>query len=101
MASQLAAQLNALSGGFKTDARRLGARPSFLFTAAQAANVDAETVHALGANGLAELRAADERFAPFEATLFAAARGAGHSSFDRNLQSQEVRGMCFGFFRRV
>ena len=34
--SQLAAQLNVLSGGFKADARRLGPRPSFLFTAAQA-----------------------------------------------------------------
>lgn len=93
--SQLAAQLNVLSGGFKADARRLGPRPSFLFTAAQAANVDADTAYALGANGLAELRALDERFAAFEATLFAAARGAGHSSFDRNMQTKEVCALFF------
>jgi U3 small nucleolar RNA-associated protein 10 len=95
--SQLAAQLNVLSGGFKTDARRLGSRPSFLFTAAQAADVDIDTVFALGVNGLTELRALDERFAAFEATLFSAARGAGHSSFDRNMQSKEVCSVVFIF----
>jgi hypothetical protein len=93
--SQLAAQLNVLSGGFKSDPRRLGPRPSFLFNAAQAANVDNEAIFHLGLNGFAELRNMDERFAPFEATLFNQGRSAGHATFDRNLQSKEVCGVVF------
>ena len=87
----LAAQLNALSDGFKDDPRRLGPTPSFLFDARQASDMDHETIFNLGCNGLAELRRLDERLAPFEATLFHPSRGAGHSTFDRNTQSKEVR----------
>ena len=86
----LAAQLSVLSGGFKADPRRLGPTPSFMYDTAQAAELDNETIYNLGLNGFAELRRLDERLAPFEATVFHPGRGAGHSSFDRNVQSKEV-----------
>lgn len=90
--SQLAAQLNALAGrvGRGKDARRVPRKPSFLFDAKQAAELDAATIYSIGLNGFAELRKIDERFAPFEDTLFGARAGAAGALFDRGTQSKEV-----------
>ena len=49
----------------------VAARPvSLLFDEQDAADLDIETVHGLGVNGLAELTTIDGRFAAFEDTLF-------------------------------
>lgn len=69
MASQLARQLASL----QTETRRGRGRASLLFTPAEADALDTHAVFAIGANGLAELAAADARFAAFEGDVFSAA----------------------------
>lgn len=96
--TSLAAQLKILAGtggagGKDADTRGLSHKhkASFLFDAAQASDMDAQTIFHLGLNGLAELRQLDERFAPFEATLFASEPGgAGVRSLDRDAQSRKM-----------
>lgn len=46
-------------------------RASFLFDSKQAADYDIDTIYSIGVNGIAELKQLDNKFAPFEKTLFA------------------------------
>ncbi|KAI8973417.1 hypothetical protein BDF20DRAFT_837366 [Mycotypha africana] len=61
------------------------ARPSFLFTAREAADQDLETIYSIAYNGIMELVILDEKFAPFEKTLFSEQM----KSVDRILQTKE------------
>lgn len=45
-------------------------RPSFLFTPREAADQDLETIYSIAYNGIMELVILDDKFAPFEKTLF-------------------------------
>ncbi|KAF9915291.1 HEAT repeat-containing protein 1 [Lobosporangium transversale] len=60
-------------------------RASFLFDSKQAADYDIDTIFSIGANGIAELKQLDPKFAPFEQTLF----GESMKSVDRVLQTKE------------
>ncbi|KAI1320098.1 HEAT repeat-containing protein 1 [Mortierella claussenii] len=60
-------------------------RASFLFDSKQAADYDIDTIFSIGANGIAELKQLDEKFAPFEQTLFSESM----KSVDRVLQTNE------------
>ena len=92
--SSLAAQLNLLAtgsrGGQKADTRFLSSkqRVSFLFDPSEAGDKDVQTIFNLGLSGLTELRQLDQRFAPFENTLFRGEPG-GMKSFDRGSQSRK------------
>jgi len=81
--SALAAQLRQLA---VRAAQPTTKAASFLFEAREAADLDIETIHGLGVNGLAELAALDPRLAAFEATLFSAKL----RSMDRTLETKEV-----------
>lgn len=72
MATSLARQLQQLAIPGQPSLKQLASkkRPSFLFDAKEAANMDIETVYALGTNGLEELISIDGSFAQFEKTLF-------------------------------
>ncbi len=61
-------------------------RPSLLFDAKEAAGIDIETIHSLGANGLEELISIDPSFADFETSLFQ----EGFKDFERTVQTREV-----------
>lgn len=54
-------------------------RPSLLFDGKQAADIDLDTIYAMGINGLLELKTFDARFDEFEQTLFSESM----KSFDR------------------
>lgn len=60
-------------------------KPSFLFDAKKAADLDIDTIFSLGISGLAELKALDSRFENFEETLFSERL----KGFDRALQTKE------------
>ncbi|KAG1143849.1 hypothetical protein G6F37_000325 [Rhizopus arrhizus] len=60
-------------------------RPSFLFTPREAADQDLETIYSIAYNGIMELVILDEKFAPFEKTLFSEKM----KSVDRVLQTKE------------
>ncbi|KAG0306063.1 HEAT repeat-containing protein 1, partial [Linnemannia gamsii] len=60
-------------------------RASFLFDSKQAADYDIDTIYSIGVNGIAELKQLDNKFAPFEKTLFAESM----KNVDRVLQSKE------------
>ena len=61
-------------------------RPSLLFGAREAADIDVATIHALGCNGLEELIRIDAGFAAFEAPLF----HESCQSFERTVQTSEA-----------
>jgi U3 small nucleolar RNA-associated protein 10 len=83
-ASALATQLRALA---VRSAAPAGTRvASFLFDQREAADLDVETVHGLGVNGLAELAALDPRVAVYEPTLF----HPRLRTLDRALETREV-----------
>ncbi|CEI94270.1 hypothetical protein RMCBS344292_08484 [Rhizopus microsporus] len=60
-------------------------RPSFLFTPREAADQDLETIYSIAYNGIMELVILDDKFAPFEKTLFSEKM----KSVDRILQTRE------------
>ncbi|CEG73094.1 hypothetical protein RMATCC62417_08539 [Rhizopus microsporus] len=60
-------------------------RPSFLFTPREAADQDLETIYSIAYNGIMELVILDDKFAPFEKTLFSEKM----KSVDRLLQTRE------------
>lgn len=62
------------------------ARPSLLFGPKEAADVDIETVYALGTNGLEQLIGIDQSFAQFESSLFQ----ESCKDFERTVQTAEV-----------
>jgi hypothetical protein len=91
--SQLASQLQILSSGSKSkngtkDVRFKTFKPSFMFDANTAQEIDNQTVYEMGVNGLAELRKTEERFAPFEKLLFNVAEST--RAFDREGQTPAV-----------
>ena len=61
-------------------------RPSLLFDAKEAADIDIETIYALGTNGLEELINIDQSFADFETNLFQ----ESCKEFERTVQTKEV-----------
>jgi len=61
-------------------------RPSLLFDAKEAADIDIETIYALGTNGLEELISIDQSFADFETSLFQ----ESCKEFERTVQTQDV-----------
>eukprot|EP01116_Phalansterium_solitarium_P009960 TRINITY_DN242_c8_g1_i1.p1 TRINITY_DN242_c8_g1~~TRINITY_DN242_c8_g1_i1.p1 ORF type:complete len:1258 (+),score=531.04 TRINITY_DN242_c8_g1_i1:47-3775(+) len=61
-------------------------RVSLLFDAKQSVNIDVEAAHQIGTEGLTELLKLDERFVPFEQTLF----GHDGKNVERLLQTNEV-----------
>ena len=61
-------------------------RPSLLFDAKEAADIDIETIHALGSNGLEGLISIDQSFAEFETSLFQ----ENCKEFERTVQTKEV-----------
>ncbi len=61
-------------------------RPSLLFDAKEAADIDIETIHALGTNGLEELISIDRSFADFETSLFQ----ESYKDFERTVQTRDV-----------
>ncbi|KAI9313807.1 hypothetical protein BX666DRAFT_2055891 [Dichotomocladium elegans] len=60
-------------------------RPSLLFNAREAADIDLDTIYSIAYNGIMELVILDERFAAFEKTLFSESM----KSVDRVLQTAE------------
>ncbi|GAA5816136.1 hypothetical protein MFLAVUS_009661 [Mucor flavus] len=60
-------------------------RASFLFSAREAADQDLETIYSIAYNGIMELAILDEKFSPFEKTLFSERM----KSVDRVLQTKE------------
>jgi U3 small nucleolar RNA-associated protein 10 len=83
--TSLLAQLNKLSEETPVEARK---RPflSLLFEAQQASALDLETIFAIGREGLSELIKIDERFRPFEDSLF----NNSSKTVERELQTREV-----------
>jgi len=61
-------------------------RPSLFFGAKEAADIDIETIYALGTNGLEELISIDQSFADFETSLFQ----ESCKEFERTVQTQDV-----------
>jgi U3 small nucleolar RNA-associated protein 10 len=90
MVSSLATQLaqgSSLNAAFITE-RTSGKRKatqSYLFTGRDAAEYDLDTVHALAANGLLQLRSLDGRLSNFEESLFSSRA----RETDRTLQTKE------------
>ena len=72
MATSLARQLQQLAIPGQQSLKQLAStkRPSFLFDPKEAANMDIESVYAIGTNGLEELISIDGSFAEFEKILF-------------------------------
>jgi U3 small nucleolar RNA-associated protein 10 len=90
MVSSLATQLaqgSSLNAAFITE-RTSGKRKttqSYLFTGRDAAKYDLDTVYALAANGLLQLRSLDGRLSNFEESLFSSRA----RETDRTLQTKE------------
>ena len=61
-------------------------RPSLLFDAREAADIDVETIYSLGTNGLEELISIDQSFAEFETSLFQ----ESCKEFERSVQTREI-----------
>ena len=88
MATELARQLQRLQVPGQPSIREAVAkkRPSLLFDGKEAADMDVETVYALGWNGLQELTAVEPSFAEFESSLFS----ESSKTFERSVQTLEV-----------
>lgn len=86
--SSLARQLQKLAIPGQPSLRQVTSkkRPSLLFDAKEAADIDIETIHALGTNGLEELTSIDRSFADFETSLFQ----ESFKDFERTVQTREV-----------
>lgn len=91
LASQLA-QGASLNSALLVDRSRRKPIESYLFTGREADQHGLESIHALGANGLIQLRALDRRFGSFEGTLFSDAS----KNIDRTLQSKDVNAKLDG-----
>lgn len=61
-------------------------KPSLLFNSREAADYDLETIYSIAHNGIMELTILDEKFGPFEKTLFSESM----KSVDRVLQVKIV-----------
>ncbi|KAJ3184550.1 HEAT repeat-containing protein 1 [Geranomyces variabilis] len=83
MASSLSSQLKQL-GAAKVPVAPKG-KASLLFTAKQAADIDIDSLFAIGRTALAELATHNPAFADFDQTLFS----ESFKSFDRTLQTKE------------
>ena len=82
--ASLADQLKqiAAQNPFLTNLKSTKRRPSYLFTAEKAGDLDMDTVFAIGVNGFLELCQIDARFLPFEETLFS----ESFKTYDRTLK---------------
>ncbi len=89
MVSSLAEQLAALQPKQKLVGHEAGGqkqRPSLLFTASEAADLDADAIHSIGVSGLEELARQDPSLQKFEKLLFS----RSSIDFQRDNQSVEV-----------
>jgi U3 small nucleolar RNA-associated protein 10 len=86
LAAQLAALRPVPTHGANREGGGLRTRPSLLFSASEAADLDAEAIHSIGLSGLGELERHDPALHKFEKLLFS--RSA--ASFRRESQSVEV-----------
>ena len=76
-------QIPGQSGLLEKESRR---KPSLLFTTQEAANLDIDSIHALGVNGLEELITLQPAFSEFTESLFA--ESCKH--FERSIEVQSV-----------
>eukprot|EP01104_Vermistella_antarctica_P017042 TRINITY_DN5961_c0_g1_i1.p1 TRINITY_DN5961_c0_g1~~TRINITY_DN5961_c0_g1_i1.p1 ORF type:complete len:2241 (+),score=680.72 TRINITY_DN5961_c0_g1_i1:94-6723(+) len=92
--SSLAGQLNVLAGRQTQErvatpknalAYRLPSKASILFDPKKASTFDTETVYNIGVNGLLELIKMDDRFIPFESSLFSQST----TELERDLMTKE------------
>ena len=88
MATELARQLQKLSVPGQPSIRDAVAtrRPSLLFDGKEAADIDVDTLHALGTNGLEELITLEPSFVEFESSLFS----ESCKTFERTVQTRDV-----------
>ena len=88
MATDLARQLQRLKVPGQPSIREAVAKkkPSLLFDGKEAADIDVDTIHALGTNGLEELTALEPSFADFQDSLFS----ESCKTFERTVQTREV-----------
>lgn len=91
LANQLAQGVS-LNASLLADRSRRKPVESYLFTGREADQHDLESIHALGSNGLIQLRALDKRFGSFGETLFS----DSSKSVDRTLQSKEANARLDG-----
>ncbi len=85
MATSLASQLRKLREEVPLDIHKK-TFVSLLFDRQQASALDTSTIWAIGREGVEELCKLDERFAPFEDSLFSSTS----RDFDRQIQSKEI-----------
>lgn len=85
MATALASQLLAVAASDNERPLRKNTRPSILFDARQAADIDTATIFSLALSGLEELVTENSRFMSFKRTLFS----VESCQTDRELQGQE------------
>ncbi|KAF9583012.1 HEAT repeat-containing protein 1, partial [Lunasporangiospora selenospora] len=85
--SSLAQQLKRIGTADATKGSERAAkhRASFLFDSKQAADYDLDTIYSIGVNGITELKQLDQKFAPFEKTLFSESM----KGMDRTLQGPD------------
>jgi U3 small nucleolar RNA-associated protein 10 len=89
MVSSLAAQLAqgaSLNAAILTDRARRKPTESYLFSGRDGDRHDLESIHALGANGLHQLRTLDRRIGAFEDILFSDSA----KRLDRTLQNKDM-----------
>ncbi len=87
MATSLAQQLKQLRTDTGNPSLHKKSREvSLLFESKQAANIDLDTLHSIGLEGISELKKSEERFAPFEHTLFSKSA----REIQRELQTKKI-----------
>ena len=86
--TSLAKQLQKLALPGQPSLRQVASKkkPSLLFDAKEAADIDVDTIFSLGTNGLEELISIDQSFSEFERSLF----NASCKDFERTVQTNEV-----------
>lgn len=86
MTTSLADQLRKLSQANPlVNTLQQRSKASFLFDAKKASDLDLDTIHSIGMNGIMELKSINPRFAKYESALFSEKMKA----FDRAFKSQE------------
>ncbi|KAK9810295.1 hypothetical protein WJX72_008160 [[Myrmecia] bisecta] len=87
MASALQQQLQQVSAAWgDAAAKRKKGRPSLLYDPLEAADIDVQTIHQVGSEGLRDLRKMDSRFGHFADSLF----GSASVKLNREKQTKEV-----------
>lgn len=86
--TSLAKQLQKLAIPGQPSLRQVASKkkPSLLFDAKEAADIDVDTIFSLGTNGLEELISIDQSFSEFERSLF----NDSCKDFERTVQTNEV-----------